>query len=630
MPESSRQKSLRFFHPVALAALACLPILACLPTLAWSQTEHPGQQIYQSYCAGCHAGGDSRAASLRTLQSMTADALEYTLTQGLMAAQGGALDAAQRSILIDYLAATPAGSEWIASNQCSDDRSGINLDQVAMSWAGVDLRSSRNMSAATAGLDKAALGNLELAWAIAFPNITGLRSAPVVTADTLFYPAASTGYVLAIDAHSGCIKWSYNAGAALRSSATLSDLQSDGRRYLIVTDEQARLHALDPLSGELLWQRSGEVDANVATRLTSAPLAWEERLYVPVSASGVAHAADATHECCDGRGAVLALDIRSGETLWGWVTMPPARYTGAVNSMGTRLRGPSGAPIWANPSLDQKRRLLYVATGENTSLPATDTSNAIIALDIDSGEVRWQFQAVARDVWNMACSGRQRGPNCPSAEDSILKDWDFGGAAVLVTLADGSERLLAGQKSGHLWALDPDNGEVLWQQRVGEGGALGGNHWGIAVDGDQVILPISDPNRAEDINRGGVYTFGVATGEPGWEMRAYPDCDNGRAEIVSSCAQRYGFSALPLVVDGATIAGNIDGRLFIVDNSNGQLLFEFDTATSFVSINGVDGQGGSIDAQSVAAGAGMVFVGSGYERFNQQPGNVLLAFRPRQ
>src|SRR5690606_15153096 len=199
-----------------------------------------------------------------TLQSMTAEALEYTLTQGLMSAQGSALTPDQRSVLIDYLAATRAGTEWISSNQCSEERAGINLEKVSMPWAGVDLRSSRNMSAAVAGLDKAALGNLELAWAIAFPNITGLRSAPVVTADTLFYPAASSGYVLAIDAHSGCIKWSYDAGAALRSSATLTEPQSDGRRYLVVSDEQARLHALDPLTGELIWQRSGEVDPDVA------------------------------------------------------------------------------------------------------------------------------------------------------------------------------------------------------------------------------------------------------------------------------------------------------------------------------------------------------------------------------
>ncbi len=623
MPNPSRLK-----YPRLLPLCAVL-ISSLLSSLAWSQSDHPGQQIYQTYCAGCHAGGDSRAASLRTLQSLSAEALEFTLTQGLMSAQGSALSPDQRATLIEYLAATEPGTDWISNNLCSPEQRNINLSQIAMPWSGVDLNSSRNLSAGVAGLDKSALANLELAWAIVFPNIAGLRSSPVVTADTLFYPAASTGYVLAIDTDSGCIKWSYDAGAALRASATLSDVQADGQRYLIVTDEQARLHALDPANGELLWQRSGEVDAGVATRLTGAPLAWENRLYVPVSASGVARGADAEHECCDGRGAVMALEISSGDHIWTWVTMPPASYTGAVNSAGARLRGPSGAPIWSNPTLNPKRRLLYVTTGENTSLPATDTSNAIIALDIDSGELRWQFQAVADDVWNMACSGRNPGPNCPSEADSIRKDWDFGGAAVLVTLPDGSDRLLAGQKSGHLWALDPDNGALLWQQRVGEGGALGGNHWGIAVDGGKVILPVSDPNRSDDVSRAGLHVFDIATGQPGWELRARPDCDNGRADVVPSCAQRYGFSALPLVVDGATIAGNIDGRLFIVDNSNGQLLFEFDTATTFAGLNGLSGQGGSIDAHSVAAGAGMVFVGSGYERFNQQPGNVLLAFRPR-
>lgn len=594
---------------------------------------HPGEQVYQTYCAGCHAGGDARAASLRTLQSMTAEALSYTLTVGLMSAQAQGLSSEQRSAVIDYLAATTPAKTWLTANFCSARQSDISLNPIALPWAGVDLTFSRNMSAAQAGLSRADMANLELAWAIGFPNIAGLRSSPVISGDTLFYPAGSTGYVLALDTGTGCVKWAYDAGAALRAPASMSAEQDNGQRYLFVTDEQARLHALNPLTGERVWIQSGAVDEGVATRLTGAVLAYESRVYVPVSASGVARAADAGHECCDGRGAVMALDIKTGERLWTYVTMPPAVYTGQVNSVGARLRGPSGAPIWSSPSLDTKRRLLYVTTGENTSLPATDTSNAIIALDIDTGEVRWQFQAIANDVWNMACSGRNPGPNCPSPEDSIRKDWDFGGAAVLVVLADGSERLLAGQKSGHLWALNPDDGSVVWQHRVGEGGALGGNHWGIAVDGDRVFLPISDPNsanRSDDVIRSGMYAFSIAGGEPGWEYRARADCADGRSDFVPGCAQRYGFSALPLVVDGTLVAGNIDGRLFVFDNNSGDVLFEFDTAQDFPTVNGVEARGGSIDAHSVAAGAGMVFVGSGYERFNQQPGNVLLAFRPKR
>lgn len=596
-------------------------------------TPHPGEQVYQTVCAFCHAGGDARAASLRTLQSMTADDLYYTLTEGLMSVQASGLSDEQRAAVIDYLAAERPDNAWITGNLCSDTNRAVSLQSFPLAGAGVDLNFSRNLSALQAGIEKSELGNLELAWAMGFPNVAGLRSSPVISDNTLFYPAGATGYLLALDTQSGCVKWSYDAGAALRASAAISEPQDAGQRYLIITDEQARLHALDPATGQLLWQVSGEVDAGVATRLTGAPLPFENKLYVPVSASGVARGADADHECCDGRGAVTALDITTGERLWTYVTMPPATYTGAVNSAGARLRGPSGAPIWSSPSLDVKRRLLYVTTGENTSLPATDTSNAIIALDIDSGEVRWQFQAIADDVWNMACSGRNPGPNCPSPEDSIRKDWDFGSAATLVTLADGSERLVAGQKSGHIWALNPDDGSVLWQHRIGEGGALGGNHWGIAVDGTKALMPISDPNganRSDDVIRAGIYAFDLASGEAGWEYRARPDCDNGRADRVASCAQRYGFSAMPLVIDGALVAGNIDGRLFVFDTNDGRILFEFDTSDVFETVNGIEARGGSIDAHSIAAGAGMIFVGSGYERFSQQAGNVLLAFREKK
>jgi polyvinyl alcohol dehydrogenase (cytochrome) len=635
---------MRIFSRVPARLTACVigllflsSVMAQTPTAAHSPTStqtaqpaHPGERVYQTYCAACHAGGDARAASLRSLQNMTAEALNYTLTEGLMSVQASALSEEQRADVIEYLAATRPDDRWITSNLCSDEQRAVLLQTIGFAGAGVDRAFTRNLSAAQAGLDKADVENLELAWAMGFPNVSGLRSSPVISDNTLFYPAASTGYVLALDTTSGCVKWSYDAGAALRAPASISDTQDDGQRYLIVTDEQARLHALDPDSGQLLWQVSGEVDAGVATRLTGAPLHFEDRIYVPVSASGVARGADPQHECCDGRGAVIALDVTNGELLWTYVTMPPASYTGAVNAVGARLRGPSGAPIWSSPSLDEKRRLLYVTTGENTSLPATDTSNAIIALEIDSGNVRWQFQAIANDVWNMACSGRNPGPNCPSPEDSIRKDWDFGGAATLVTLADGSERLLAGQKSGHLWALNPDDGTVLWQQRVGEGGALGGNHWGIAVDGNKVLLPISDPNggnRPDDVIHSGMYAFNISNGEPDWEYRSRPDCENGRSDRVAGCAQRYGFSAVPLVIDGALVAGNIDGRLFVFDNADGRILFEFDTADDFETINGVEARGGSVDAHSLAAGAGMLFIGSGYERFSQQAGNVLLAFK---
>jgi len=601
------------------------------PAPETSMDVHPGEDIYQTYCAACHEGGDPRAASFEALQSMTAQALHYTLTSGPMAIQGQQLTDEQRDTLVDYLAIAEVSDEWISSNLCTDDSTTISLSPVHLSHAGGDLAFSRQLSAAQSGLSHEDMGNLELAWALGIPGVGGLRSSPAIAGDTLFYPAGASGKVLALHVESGCVQWSYDAGAALRGSAVLSGALDDGSQLLYVSDERARLHAVNPLTGERRWLIDGTIDEGVHSRLTGVPMYHDQRLYVPVSASGVQRGGEPTHECCDGRGGVLALDAASGERIWTYVTMPPAEYTGQRNSVGVRLRGPSGAPIWSSPGLDPERRQLYVTTGENTSLPATDTSNAIIALDMDTGEQRWLFQAVANDVWNMACTGREYGPNCPSEQDSIIKDWDFGGAAIRVTLADGSERLVAGQKSGHLWALNPDNGELVWQQRVGEGGALGGNHWGVAVAGDKVLLPISDPNgggRSDDVIKAGVHAFELADGEPTWSYLSRPDCANGRDERVPGCDARYGFSAMPLVIDGALVAGNIDGRLFIFDTETGQILFEYDTAVGFDTVNGVAARGGSIDAQSIAAGAGMLFVGSGYDRFRQQAGNTLLAFRP--
>ncbi|WP_339857783.1 PQQ-binding-like beta-propeller repeat protein [Pseudohongiella acticola] len=618
---------------VQTAVVATLSLLAAFPAPAQEEDSHPGAAVFAAHCATCHEGGDPRAVSVDGLNAMTADTLRFALTAGLMQAQGQRLTEAEREDVIDYLAVPPVSGQWLTDNRCSESQRSIDLAPVSLANAGGDLQFSRNLSAEQSGLNKSDMADLELAWALGLPGIGGLRSTPVIAGGTLFYPAAATEQVLAIDTVSGCLKWAYDAGASLRSSMTLSDVLANGERLLYVTDERARLHAIDPLTGDAAWVIDGAVDEGVHTRLTGAPLFFEQRLYLPVSASGVQRGAEATHECCDGRGAVVAMDGLTGETVWTYYTMPLADYTGQRNAVGTRLRGPSGAPIWSSPSLDEKRRLLYVTTGENTSLPATDTSNAIIALDLDSGDVRWQFQAVANDVWNMACTGREYGPNCPSADDSIIKDWDFGSAATLVTLADGSERLVAGQKSGHLWALRPDDGSVVWQQRVGDGGALGGNHWGIAVDGERVFLPINDPHYAsmtDDMVDAGVYAFDLDTGGPVWAFRARPDCANGRNLRVETCQERYGFSALPLVVDGALVAGNIDGRLFVFDGENGDILFEFDSSQSFATVNNVEAHGGAFDSHTIAAGAGMVFVGSGYDRFRQQAGNVLLAFRPRR
>ncbi|MFW6200243.1 MAG: PQQ-binding-like beta-propeller repeat protein, partial [Gemmatimonadota bacterium] len=592
---------------------------------ASAEESASGQAIYEQSCAVCHDGAVERAPALSVLQSMTAGDLEYALTEGVMSVQGSSLTDEQRARVVEYLAAEEIEHEaWIDDIRCTTEPRPVDLDgPVAMRTVGIDITSPRRITAEAAGLTTQELQDLEVAWALGLPGVTTPRAAPVIAGSTVFYSAVDTGRLLALDAETGCVRWVYESPAPLRSSVTLGEVDGSGRQALFFGDARARVHAVDARTGEPIWVVNGRVDEDSGI-ITGSVVVHDGKVIVPLSASGVVAGANPRFECCVGRGAVAALDAATGERLWEYVTMEEADYTGEVNSLGVRLRGPSGAPIWATPTIDSERGRVYVATGENTSLPATGTSDAIIALDMETGKELWVFQATANDVWSFACT--DNGPNCPDPEDSIRRDWDFGGAAILAGLPDGSDLLLAGQKSGHLWALNPEDGSVVWQQRVGEGGMLGGNHWGIAIDGERVFLPISDAVSENPVP--GMYAFDIATGEPVWEHRIEPDCSGDRADRVSACRTRIGLSATPLVVDGTVIAGGLDGRLHVFDAESGEILLQFDTARPFQTLNGVEARGGSIDSHNVAAGAGHVFVASGYGMFSQMPGNVLLALSP--
>lgn len=616
-----------------LASLTCLLIFS--PAVfaqqpAADDASHPGRQLYIEACASCHGNPEvPRAHSFDTLRMMNSQTLTLALTEGIMSAQGATLSPAQREQVIAYLARPDGTDAWIAGMLCTDDQRRVNLQQAAsFAGFGVDQNNSRHLSAAAAGLNTEDMSGLELAWSIGFPDTTTMRAAPVVVGDTLFTVAGDTGHILALDIRSGCVKWDYASPNPIRASLSYGELGNSGQMALVFGDTRGNVQAIDAESGNAIWIRDGRASNN-GGRVSGSVILHADRVIVPISDSGVGAAANPEFECCIGHGAVTVLSAITGDKLWEYHTMPAATYTGEVNSIGTRLRGPSGAPVWATPTVDARRGLVYIATGENTSHPATDTSDAIIALDLATGVVKWLFQALPNDVWNMAC-GRRAGPNCPDQQESILKDYDFGGPAILVERAEG-DVLLAGQKSGDLWALNPDDGSVLWNQRIGDGSALGGNHWGISTDGERVFLPINDPGVARPgfTPRPGMYSFFVGSGESSWDYPLRADCGDGRDARVLQCDSRFGFSATPLLIDGALVSGSLDGRLFVFDSDNGEILFQFDTARDFDTVNNIAAKGGAIDAHAIAAGSGMLFVGSGYGSFGQTPGNVLLAFKPR-
>ena len=538
------------------------------------------------------------------------------LSAGLIAAQPG---------LAQEPTAGGGIEDWVAATMCAADSRSVDLEQTpSFTYTQADGNNSRHLDAAQAGLTTAELSNLELAWAVAFPETSSLRAAPVIIGSTIFYAATDSGRVFALDTDSGCAKWVYNAGTRLRSSMAYDEI--DGLGTLVFGDQRGMVHAINAETGESIWTASGQASNNQGM-LTGTPVIHEDRIIVPISGSGVTAGGNPNFECCENHGAVTALNVRTGEKLWEYHTMPAAEYTGAVSSSGVKQRGPSGAPIWTTPTVDAQRGRVYVTTGENTSHPTTGTSDAVIALNLETGEEIWTFQALANDMWNFGCTNG--GPNCIILDDTNSVDFDFGGPAILVEAGD-RELLIAGQKSGDLWALDPDTGALAWNQRVGEGTALGGNHWGIATDTERAFMTINDPAGMGGRARPGLYTYFVGTGEPSWFYEVEPDCGDHRSDRIRNCEGRSGFSATPLSVDGAIITGGLDGRLFIFNSDSGEILFQYDTAVDYETVNGVEGYGGSIDSHSIAAGSGMVFIGSGYGSFGQVPGNVLLAFKPAE
>ncbi|MEY4268891.1 MAG: hypothetical protein RLZZ58_107 [Pseudomonadota bacterium] len=571
--------------------------------------------LFKDNCAACHDAAGSGAPTRAALEMRTPAAIANALNTGLMRDQGKALTPADRQLLATWLG---GGSATLAGPRCK----GSLAFAGAPLWNrwGNGLTNSRYQPASVGGITPANIGKLELKWAFAHPGNTRARSQPAVTREAIF-TGSPDGRVYALDTKSGCIWWTFDADAEVRVAPTIG-VDADGRPdRLYFGDFSANAYALDARTGALVWKHA--VRDHPAGMITGSPTLDGDRLYVPMSSIEIVNAADPAYECCTFRGGVTALDARTGAPLWRMYSVDPPKTT-TRNATGVQNYGPSGAPVWSPPTVDAKRGLIYVGTGENYASPAGDRSDAIIAIDHKTGAIRWVRQMRKQDAWNAAClrTGESRA-NCP-VEDG--PDLDFGAPPILTTMADGRNIILAGQKSGMVYALDPDDdGRILWQQRAGAGGFNGGVHWGMASDGRTLYVGIADTpgnKAATGPRRPGVHAFDVARGTPLWSRIEPFTC----AERAFKC--ETAISAPVTLTDGIVFAGAHNGLLRAYASGDGALLWSFDTRRDFPTINGVKGFGGSIDSAGPVVAGGMLIVNSGYDKFGEIPGNVLLVFGP--
>jgi polyvinyl alcohol dehydrogenase (cytochrome) len=600
--------------------------------LLWAHPLHAqdGSKLFNKRCAVCHDGAAERMPSRDGLKLMTAEHVLAAIETGPMKNMAKGLSDRERRAIAEFITGKPLGQKTQSTpapqNMCPgsvasffDPSSGARWD----GW-GANNANTRFQNTALAGFTELEVPRLKLKWAFGFPDDTTAGAQPTLAGGRVF-AGSRAGTVYSLDAATGCVHWWFAASTSVRTPVTVSRIGSGvkSKSAAYFGDDNGMFYALDAAIGKLLWKV--KIDDQPGAHITGGAVVDHGRVYVPVAGTGEGEAISPSYQCCRFRGNVVALDAPSGKLIWrSYTIFAPAHHT-TKNRIGTQLWGPSGAAIWSTPTIDAKRNALYVTTGDNYSDPATETSDAFLAFDLDSGKFLWSRQMTASDAYTVACRLPDK-TNCPASNGP---DFDFGASPSIVNLPNGKRALVAGQKSGVVWAIDPDNaGVLLWSTRVGKGGFHGGIQWGSATDDSNVYVALSDVavisvpgtwrTETDSKQGGGMFALNLETGKILWHA---PPAQCGERKQCSP-AQSAAVSGMP----GVAFSGALDGHLRAYSAKDGEVLWDFDTVGPWKTTNGVAAGGGSIDQSGPAIGAGMLFATSGYAVWGGMPGNVLLAF----
>ena len=514
------------------------------------------------------------------------------------------------SIVVFALIATPA----FAQNQCSSSTA-MSDPAAGTHWNGwgASVSNTRFQTAEQAGLTAAQIPRLKLKWAFGVAGVTQARSQVAVAGGRIFFGSDPAGIVYSLDAKTGCTYWTYTAQAGVRTAISIGRYTAGYAAYF--SDVKGNAYAVDANTGRQIWTR--KLDEHPAAKGTGAPVLYEGRVYFPLS--GVSEETSSSkpdYQCCTFRGSISALDASTGTVIWKTYTVPEPKPRGK-SSTGALLWGPAGVSVWSSPTIDAKRGVIYAATGNGYADPPQPTTDAVIALDIKNGKIKWASQAIPKDVWIFGCGGRgQTGPN-PNCPDDVGPDFDFSASPILAKLPGGREVLVVPQKSGVSYALDPDkDGAKIWEYRAGKGSAVGGV-WGATVDAQQAYFGVSDYLTSQP---GGLHAVNLSTGERVWYVPPHkPLCGTG-----AGCSSAQ--SAALTSIDGVVFSASADGGVRAYSTKDGSIVWLFDTNRDFETINGVSAKGGSMDAAGPVIAGGMVYVTSGNGGIVGRPGNVILAF----
>jgi len=492
-----------------------------------------------------------------------------------------------------------------ASNSCSvnpaltDPASG-----PAWNGWGAGISNSRFQTAEAAHMTASQVPRLKLKWAFGLAGAKQVYGEPVVVAGRVFF-SDDNGVVYSLNAASGCLYWTFQAEAGVRAAVSIRAANSASTAYF--GDLKGNVYAVDAQKGTLVWKV--RVEEHPTAHITGAPQIFEDRVYVPVASGEEGDSSDPQYPCCSFRGSVVALEAGSGKQLWKtWIIADPAKVVGK-NLNGVSRWAPAGGGVWNSPTIDPKRRALYIGTGDAYTTPAPKNTDAVMALDLDSGKVLWSVQATENDAWVVGCMSPKPLENCPKG---FGPDQDFGSPPILHDLPGGHTLLIAGQKSGNVWAYDPDQrGAVVWRTAlVKNTKEFGGKIvWGGAADERTAYFGLGE---------GGIGAIDIRNGERRWLTPLDPA--QGRT-------QQRGEEGPLTAIAGIVFSGGYDGVVRALSAADGKVVWQFDTVREFETVNGVAAKGGSIGSAGPVVAGGTLFVPSGFVGVRRgMPGNVLLAF----
>ena len=534
-------------------------------------------------------------------------------------------------IALLFVAPAPAGPVDAVpeKNICADAAGPLALGSAQWNGWGRDVENTRYQP--EPAIRASDVPKLALKWAFGFQG-SAVAGQPTVVDGRLFV-VSSAGRIYSLDAKTGCTYWTFDAPAGTRTAISIGEFapprsaaapkntpasrrkhgSSKKKRQFTLAhldilkapsaaffgDDTGAVYALDAQKGTLLWRTV--VDPHPLARIVGGPTLYRDRLYVVVASNEQSATMDAAYACCTFRGSIAALDMTTGHVLWKTFTVAEEPRPYRKNASGSQGLGPAGGAVAAAPSIDIKRGVLYVGTGGSLTELNQPLTDAVVALDLNDGQLRWAKQFPRHDTAGAA---------------------DFASSPILRTLADGKQILLAAQTSGNVYALDPDHGgDVLWQTNAAEDDVASGIEWGPAADHRRLYVALSGLVAEPDNTAGGLAALDMKTGIKRWYTRApSPACTWGGEACAHAQAQAV------TVIPGVAFSGSMDGHLRAYSTIDGKILWDTETAKDFPTVNGIKASGGSLDQGGATIVNGVVYINSGYGQRYGQPGNVLLAF----